>query len=163
MCVCIIELLGRRNHKTSAHEYISIGAVVSQVSWSSDGGSIAMVGNGFDSRVMVYSLRRESERSTLSVELKWQDQAGIVSKKHWGGKGEGTAATPSDRARDEAARIQRFNAISLTPAFETCEFLPSGCVVATENCPDGMANLIHMYSVVGEHLKVSHTQTHRHT
>ena len=122
-----------------------------------------MVGNGFDSRVMVYSLKEVSNSGTLSVVLEWQDQAGIASKKHWGGRSADAAATPSDRAGAEAARVQRFNAIPLTPAFETCEYLPSSCLVVTENCPDGTANLIHLYSVVGEHLKVTHAHTHSHT
>ena len=133
--------------------------MMSQVSWSSDGGSIAMVGNGFDSKVMVYSFKEGSDSSALCAVLQWQDRAGIVSKKHWGERSAGSSVTPSVSGGDESARVQCFNPVPLTPAFETCEFLPSGCLVATENCPNGTADLIHMYSAVGEHLKVTHTQS----
>jgi WD40 repeat protein len=126
------------------------------VSWSFDSSCIAIVGNGFDSRIAVYHLAHVPESDKIELRLLWEDRAGVVSAKHWEESGSEPGSPPlSGRSDDTSVHSRsRFEDTPLLPAFETCEFLPSGGVVVTEDCPNGKCNLLHLYSSDGRHEKL---------
>ena len=104
--------------------------------------------NGFQSAVAVYSVRDDGK----GLRLEWMDKAGQASGRYWK-DAHASQEGDSNRPKDGHS-ISRFDDTPLSAAFETCEVLPSGGVVVTENCPDARANLLHLYSLSGKHQKV---------
>ena len=113
-----------------------------------------MVGNGFDSRVVVYRVGHSEESGKFELSFQWQDEAGTASAEHWK-QTKSDSSSKSDTSDQSSHSLNRFDDSPLLPAFETCEFLPSGCVVATEDCPKEKCNLLHLYSQAGKHKKVN--------
>ena len=113
-----------------------------------------MVGNGFDSRVVVYRVVHSEKSGGFELSFQWQDKAGTASAEHWK-KTKNELSSKSDTSDQSSHSLSRFDDSPLLPAFETCEFLPSGCVVVTEDCPKEKCNLLHLYSQAGKHEKVN--------